>query len=233
VKRPPEEGKMTEQGQQRIDSPLQSERGMTTINEGVVSKIAGVAAGEVEGVRMGGSASRTAGGILENVTGSQGQTRGVSVEVGRFETAIDLTMGIEYGSNILERVEQVRNRISQRVENITGLRVTELNVTVSDVVFPGEEGGEGRREQSRGPLYEDQTRQMGTEEIEAGDRERGDKDTERVDLGAARAESMSPSESKFSEETIRAEDRGEDETAELRLDDDETGPRGRRREENE
>ena len=207
---------MTEQGQQRIDSPLQSERGMTTINEGVVSKIAGEAAGEVEGVRMGGSASRTAGGILENVTGSQGQTRGVSVEVGRFETAIDLTMGIEYGSNILERVEQVRNRISQRVENITGLRVTELNVTVGDVVFPGEEGGEGRREQSRGPLYEDQTRQMGTEEIEAGDRERGDKDTERVDLGAS-----------------RAEDKGEDETAELRLDDDETGPRGRRREENE
>ena len=224
---------MTEQGQQRIDSPLQSERGMTTINEGVVSKIAGVAAGEVEGVRMGGSASRTAGGILENVTGSQGQTRGVSVEVGRFETAIDLMMGIEYGSNILERVEQVRNRISQRVENITGLRVTELNVTVSDVVFPGEEGGEGRREQSRGPLYEDQTRQMGTEEIEAGDREREDKDTEHVDLGATRAEAMTPSESKVSEETIRAEDRGEDETAELRLDDDETGPRGRRREENE
>ena len=224
---------MTEQGQQRIDSPLQSERGMTTINEGVVSKIAGVAAGEVEGVRMGGSASRAAGGILENVTGSQGQTRGVSVEVGRFETAIDLTMGIEYGSNILERVEQVRNRISQRVENITGLRVTELNVTVGDVVFPGEEGGEGRREQSRGPLYEDQTRQMGTEEIEAGDRERGDEDTERVDLGAARAEAMTRSGSKFSEETIRAEDRGEDETAELRLDDDETGPRGRRREENE
>jgi uncharacterized alkaline shock family protein YloU len=229
---------MTEQGQQRIDSPLQSERGVTTIKEGVVSRIAGVAAGEVEGVRMGGSASRTAGGILDNVTGSQGQTRGVSVEVGRFETAIDLTMGIEYGSNILERVEQVRDRISQRVENITGLRVTELNVTVSDVVFPGEEGGgevggEGRREQSRGPLYEDQTQQMGTEEIEAGDRERGDEDTERVDLGAARAEAMTRSGSKFSEETIRAEERGEDETAELRLDDDETGGRGRRRGEDE
>jgi uncharacterized alkaline shock family protein YloU len=224
---------MTEQGQQRIDSPLQSERGMTTINEGVVSRIAGLAAGEVEGVRMGGSASRTVGGILENVTGSQGQTRGVSVEVGRFEAAIDLTMGIEYGRNILERVEQVRDRISQRVENITGLRVTELNVTVSDVVFPGEEGGEGRREQSRGPLYEDQTRQMGTEEIEAGDREREDEDTERVDLGAARAEAMTRSGSKFSEETIRAEERGEDETAELRLDDDETGGRGRRRGEDE
>ena len=73
---------------------------------------------------------------------------------------------------------------------------------------------------------------MGTEEIEAGDRERGDEDTER-DLGAVRAEAMTRSGSKFSEETIRAEDRGEDETAELRLDDDETGRGGRRRGENE
>jgi uncharacterized alkaline shock family protein YloU len=223
---------MTEQGQQRIDSPLQSERGVTTIKEGVVSRIAGVAAGEVEGVRMGGSASRTAGGILDNVTGSQGQTRGVSVEVGRFETAIDLTMGIEYGSNILERVEQVRDRISQRVENITGLRVTELNVTVSDVVFP-EEGGEGLRGQSRGPLYEDQTRQMGTGESEVGDRDLGGEDTERVDLGAARAEAITRSGSRFSEETIRTEDKEEDETTELGLGDEETGRRGRRREEDE
>jgi uncharacterized alkaline shock family protein YloU len=183
---------MTEQGRQRIDNPLQSERGTTTVNDGVVSKIEGMAAGEVEGVRMGGSASRVAGGLLDSVTGSQGQTRGVSVEVGRFETAIDLTMGIEYGRNILERVELVRDRISERVENITGLRVTELNVTISDVVFPEEKGGEGRRdEQSRGPLYEDQTQQLQTEEIGANDRER-EADTERVDLRAARSEAMSP-----------------------------------------
>ena len=222
---------MTEQGQQRIDSPLQSERGTTIINDGVVSRIAGVAAGEVEGIHMGGSASRTAGEILESVTGSQGQTRGVSAEVGRFETAIDLTMGIEYGRNILERAELVRDRISERVENITGLRVTELNVTVSDVVFP-EVGGEGRSGQSRGPLYEDQTRQMGTGESEVGDRDLGDEDTERVDLGAARAEAITRSGSRFSEETIRTEDK-EDETTELRLGDEETGRRGRRREEDE
>jgi uncharacterized alkaline shock family protein YloU len=223
---------MTEQGQQRIDSPLQSERGTTIINDGVVSRIAGVAAGEVEGIHMGGSASRTAGGILESVTGSQGQTRGVSAEVGRFETAIDLTMGIEYGRNILERAELVRDRISERVENITGLRVTELNVTVSDVVFP-EEGGEGLRGQSRGPLYEDQTRQMGTGESEVGDRDLGDEDTERIAPGAARAEAITRSGSRFSEETIRTEDKEEDETTELGLGDEETGRRGRRREEDE
>jgi uncharacterized alkaline shock family protein YloU len=215
---------MTEQDQQRIDSPLQSERGATTINDGVVSRIAGVAAGEIEGVHMGGSASRAAGGILESVTGSQGQTRGVSTEVGRFETAIDLTLGIEYGRNIRERVEQVRDRISERVENITGLRVTELNVTVSDIVFP--EGREGRREQSRGPLQEDRTQQMGTGES-------GDEHTERVDLGVARTEAITRSGSRFSEETIRTEERGEDETAVLRLDDEETGRRGGRRGEDE
>jgi uncharacterized alkaline shock family protein YloU len=225
---------MTEQGRQRIDSPLHSERGTTTINDGVVSRIAGVAAGEVEGIRMGGSVSRTAGRILESVAGSQGQTRGISTEVGRFETAIDLTMGVEYGRNILELVEQVRDIISERVENITGLRVTELNVTVSDIVFPeGEEGGEGRREQSRGPLHEDRTRQLGTREIGAGDVERGDEDTERVDLGATRSEAMTRSGGRFSEETILAEDRGEGETAELKFEEEETERRGRRRGEDE
>jgi uncharacterized alkaline shock family protein YloU len=166
---------MTEQGQQRIDSPLQSERGTTIINDGVVSRIAGVAAGEVEGIHMGGSASRSAGGILESVTGSQGQTRGVSAEVGRFETAIDLTMGIEYGRNILELAGQVRNRITQRVESLTGLRVTELNVTVSDIIFhEGESYGqeETRHEpespaaSGRGPLAEDETTELKLEQEE-------------------------------------------------------------------
>src|SRR3954463_7858657 len=120
-----ESGMMTEQEEdrQRLDSPLESERGVTTISDGIVSRLAGMAAGEVEGVRMGGSVSRTAGGILESITGSDSQKRGVSVEVGRVETAVDLTIGIEYGSNILELVGRVRDRVTERVENLTGLRV--------------------------------------------------------------------------------------------------------------
>src|ERR671921_1634720 len=81
---------MSERDRQRHRSPLESGRGITTVKDAVVSKIAGIAAGEVEGIRMGGSASRAAGGVLENVTGSQGMSRGVSVEVGKLETAIDL-----------------------------------------------------------------------------------------------------------------------------------------------
>jgi len=130
---------MSEPYQRETDSPLVSERGTTTISDGVVSKIAGMSAQEVDGVYMGGSASRAAGGLLGSVTGSESQTRGVSVEVGKIETAIDLKMGIEYGKNILQCVEEVRRRIADRVQNMTGLRVTELNVTIADVVFPEKE----------------------------------------------------------------------------------------------
>jgi uncharacterized alkaline shock family protein YloU len=130
--------------QRQVNSPLVGEGGSTEITDSVVSKIASMAAGEVEGIRLGGSASRAAGGLLGSVTGSQGQTRGVSVDVGRVEAAIDLTMGIEYGRNILELVGRVRTRVTEQVENLTGLRITELNVTVSDIIFPEqEEDGEG------------------------------------------------------------------------------------------
>jgi uncharacterized alkaline shock family protein YloU len=132
---------MSEQYQQQSDSLLVGERGRTTISDSVVSQIAGIAAQEVDGVHMGGSVSRAAGGIIGSITGSEGQTRGVSVEIGTTEVAVDLTMGVEYGRNILEVVEEVRRRISERVQSLTGLRVTELNATVSDIVFPDDGGG--------------------------------------------------------------------------------------------
>src|SRR5215217_9661292 len=117
---------MSESEQQRGESPLQSERGATVISDTVVSTIAGMAAQEVEGVHMGGSASRAAGGIMSTITGSESTTRGISAEIGTVEAAIDLTMGIEYGRDILPTVEEVRRRISERVQYMTGLRVTEL-----------------------------------------------------------------------------------------------------------
>ncbi len=168
---------MTEREGQRFDSPLEGEHGSTRIGDGVVSKIAGMTAGEVEGVYMGGGASRTAGGVLESVTGSDSQKRGVSVEVGRTEAAIDLTVGIEYGRNILDLVGQVRNRITQRVESLTGLRITELNVTVSDIIFQegesdGQEETTRRREPESpaasggGPLAEDETTELRLEQEE-------------------------------------------------------------------
>jgi uncharacterized alkaline shock family protein YloU len=130
---------MSESEGQRNHSPLLSERGVTTISDTVVSQLAGMAAQEVEGVHMGGGASRTAGGVLESLTGSESKTSGISVEVGRTETAIDLKMGIEYNRNILQTVEEVRQRITARVQEMTGLRIKELNATITDITFPEKE----------------------------------------------------------------------------------------------
>ena len=130
---------MSESGQQRNESPLLSDRGATTISDTVVSTIAGMAAQEVEGVHMGGGASRTASGMLGSLTGSESRTSGISVEVGRTEAAIDLKMGIEYNKNILQTVEEVRRRITDRVQSMTGLRIKELNATITDITFPEKE----------------------------------------------------------------------------------------------
>jgi uncharacterized alkaline shock family protein YloU len=130
---------MSETEGQRNDSPLLSERGVTTISDTVVSSLAGMAAQEVDGVHMGGGASRAAGGVLESITGSESRTSGITVEVGRTETAIDLKMGIEYNKNILQTVEEVRRRITDRIESMTGLRIKELNATITDITFPERE----------------------------------------------------------------------------------------------
>ena len=116
-------------------SPLQTERGSTTISNAVVSQVAGIAAQEVEGVQMGGGAAAAVGGFLQNVTGGTGYARGVTVEVGEEEAAVDLTMAIEYGKSIPQITESVRRNVISRAENLVGLKVTEVNVTVADVQF--------------------------------------------------------------------------------------------------
>jgi uncharacterized alkaline shock family protein YloU len=119
-------------------NPLQSERGTTRIDDQVVAKVAGIAAQEVEGVRMGGGAtSRAIGGMMEKVTGPS-VTQGVSVEVGQVEAAVDLTMAALYGKSIPQLVEAVRNNVIRRIETLVGLRVTEVNIVIGDVYFEGE-----------------------------------------------------------------------------------------------
>ena len=129
--------------QQQEESPLKTERGTTTVQDGVVSTVAGLAAQEVEGVRMGSGTSQAMGSIMSAVPGvgggSASQSRGVSVEVGEVETAIDLTLRTEYGRAIPQIAEAVRTNVIRRVESLVGLRVTEVNITVNDIFFPQQE----------------------------------------------------------------------------------------------
>lgn len=109
--------------------------GTTKIEDNVVSKIAGIAANEIDGVQMGGGASRAVGNLIDSVTGPS-ENRGVSVEVGEIETAIDIKLAITYGRAVPQVTEAVRRNVVKQVEKLVGLSVTAVNITVVDVVVP-------------------------------------------------------------------------------------------------
>ncbi len=146
---------MTEKSSQGQGSPLKSGRGTTAIQDAVVQQIAGIAAQEVEKVQMGGGTAAAVGGFLQSVTssvtGSSSSggnfSKGVSVEVGQEETAVDLTMALEYGVSIPQVTQAVRQNVISKVESLVGLRVTEVNITVSDVQVPEERPMLGRQQE--------------------------------------------------------------------------------------
>lgn len=117
-------------------------RGRTTIADGVVEKIAGLAARDVVGVHaMGSGISRTFGAVRDRVPGggSKSVTRGVKAEVGEVQTALDLEIVVDYGVSISDVARAVRENVVSAVERMTGLEVVEVNIAVSDVKLPDEE----------------------------------------------------------------------------------------------
>lgn len=120
---------------------LQSDKGKTIIADSVVAKIAGLAAREVEGVHelVATGLDQTVVGLARAVTRQQNRDRGIRVEVGEREAAVDVRISAEYGVNLPAVSAAVRNNVVNRVESMTGLIVKEVNVVVSDLYFPGEE----------------------------------------------------------------------------------------------
>ncbi|MCK1796528.1 Asp23/Gls24 family envelope stress response protein [Streptomyces sp. XM4193] len=116
-------------------------RGQTTIADGVVEKIAGMAARDVDGVHeMGGGLSRTFGAVRDKVPGSgKAVSRGVKAEVGDTQTALDLQLVVEYGVSIVDVANTVRKEVISAVQQMTGLEVVEVNIAVDDVKLPDED----------------------------------------------------------------------------------------------
>ena len=123
------------QGSSGSESALVTQHGRTTITDSVVSKIAGISTRDVSGVyALGGGAARAVGAIRERIPGSRtNHSQGVSVEVGERQAAIDVEIVAEYGVAIADLAEGVRRNVITSLERMTGLEVTEVNVTVQDV----------------------------------------------------------------------------------------------------
>ena len=105
----------------------------------MVSKVAGIAAREVSGVYdLGGGASRVVGALRERIPGSgTNLSQGVTVEVGEKQAAVDIDVVAEYGVSIADLAAGLRRNVIGVIQRMTGLAVTEVNVTVHDVFEPG------------------------------------------------------------------------------------------------
>ena len=148
----PRAGSLGERGRKSAGVPHGSDpgsRGRTTIADGVVAKIAGMAARDVPGVHaMGGGFARGMGAMRERMPGAGGKsvTSGVKVEVGDVQTAVDLEIVVEYGVSIIEVAGDVRENVIAAIERMTGLEVVEVNIAVGDVhLFDEDEGQPERR----------------------------------------------------------------------------------------
>lgn len=126
---------------------LETDKGVTSISEDVVGKIAAIAAREVEGVEsLGGSISGALGNVVGRIRGDEHKTTGVGVEVGARQAAVDVSMTVRYPASIMDVTGAVRQNVIDRIESMTGLEVVEVNIAVNDLAFPGgdEEQNTGR-----------------------------------------------------------------------------------------
>ncbi|MFF5185312.1 Asp23/Gls24 family envelope stress response protein [Streptomyces sp. NPDC000345] len=140
----PDTGVSALKGRTGAGAPAET-RGKTTIADGVVAKIAGMAAREIPGIHnLGGGMARAFGAVRERVPGGGGGgvSRGVKVEVGERQAAVDLDIVVEYGVSIVEVTGDVRANVIGAVERMTGLEVVEVNISVDDVHLPDEEESE-------------------------------------------------------------------------------------------
>ncbi|MGW0660931.1 Asp23/Gls24 family envelope stress response protein [Streptodolium elevatio] len=121
-------------------------RGRTAIAHAVVAKIAGMAAREVRGIHaMGGGLARGYGAVRDRVPGTATDiSRGVKVEVGEKQTAIDLAVIVDYGVDIADVAAQARADVTDAVERMTGLEVAAVNISVHDVHLLDDDAVENR-----------------------------------------------------------------------------------------
>ncbi|MDY0946223.1 Asp23/Gls24 family envelope stress response protein [Frigoribacterium sp. CFBP9039] len=116
-----------------------SATGKNTIADGVVSKVAGIAAREVRGVHDLGNGAARAIGAIRNAINQQDRSQGVSVEVGEKQVAADIVIVAEYPVELQRVADDVRKSVAEAISQVVGMEVAEINVTVSDVHIPSDD----------------------------------------------------------------------------------------------
>ncbi len=123
-------------------TPADSAAGKNTIADGVVEKVAGIAARQVAGVHDLGNGAARAVGAIRNVIGQQDRGQGISVEVGETQVAVDVTLIAEYPVDLQQVADDVRSAITDAIDQVVGMEVTEVNVTITDVNLPSDKSSD-------------------------------------------------------------------------------------------
>jgi uncharacterized alkaline shock family protein YloU len=118
---------------------VETSAGRTTIADGVVAKVAGIAAREVPGVYALGGGGARALGVLRGVVNADDLSQGVKVEVGETQAALDITIVVEYPAPVHEVAANVRASVTAAITGLVGLEVVEVNVDVNDVHLPSDD----------------------------------------------------------------------------------------------
>jgi uncharacterized alkaline shock family protein YloU len=102
------------------------ERGTTSIAPGVIQKIAGRAASEVRGVEAAEpSALRRFIPFVD--------AGAADADVGHERAAVDLAISVRYPESVWAKADAVRERVTERVQELTGLRAIRVNVAVTQI----------------------------------------------------------------------------------------------------
>ena len=127
---------------EHIEKIENNDVGSIRIADEVVGIIAGMAATEVAGVA--GMSAGLVGGIAE-MLGKKNLAKGVKVEVGEREAAVDIYIIVEYGVRIPDIALRVQESVKRGIESMTGLDVVEVNVHIQGVGFNQESKAEDIR----------------------------------------------------------------------------------------
>ncbi|MEW4371148.1 Asp23/Gls24 family envelope stress response protein [Paenibacillus kandeliae] len=113
------------------ETVLHERKNSLTFEDQVIQKIAALAANEVPGVLS------LEGGFFSNLAGrfsnSENVIRGVDVEVGEKQVALDLVAVVEYGKSIPAIFNELIKKVSEAINRMTGLEVVEINLNIVDV----------------------------------------------------------------------------------------------------
>src|SRR6056297_1237615 len=118
--------------------------GQVHISTEVLSIITSIAAREIEGVQ---DASSGIVDELSSLFNKKNNTKGIKIEVKENNVYIDISINVEYGYNVNKVAEAVQERVAEKIENMTELNVTSVNVNVANVFIKEEEEEEEEEEE--------------------------------------------------------------------------------------